>query len=158
MVSVKVQLTIHCTTIINTNVQLTCEPVSELQARLFSLHGNTSSHLFAEHADSETIVKAAMLPLKIESKLSPKIDFAELNFTQEIGSGAFGTVSRGEWRGQEVAIKMLTTEEDKYDMKQFENECMILQDLRCPNILGFIGFCALKKKHCIVTEFMRSSN
>jgi predicted Ser/Thr protein kinase len=32
------------------------------------------------------------------------IDYTELKFEKEVGKGAFGVVSSGEWRGAKVAI------------------------------------------------------
>jgi hypothetical protein len=46
------------------------------------------------------------VPVKCESQLSLKLDASELEIGEVIGTGVFGTVYQGMWRGTEVAIKV----------------------------------------------------
>ncbi|KAG0464007.1 hypothetical protein HPP92_020076 [Vanilla planifolia] len=71
------------------------------------------------------------------------IDLEEL---QELGSGTFGTVYYGKWRGSDVAIKRInnrcfagkSAEEEKM-RDDFWNEASKLADLHHPNVLAFYG-------------------
>uniref|UniRef100_J3MG92 Protein kinase domain-containing protein n=2 Tax=Oryza brachyantha TaxID=4533 RepID=J3MG92_ORYBR len=70
----------------------------------------------------------------------------DLEELQELGSGTFGTVYHGKWRGSDVAIKRINdrcfagkpSEQDKmrYD---FWNEASKLADLHHPNVVAFYG-------------------
>jgi len=132
---VKVSLTMYCTCEIHHQVLMTCEPIVRRTA-----------------ASAEEGISTAMIPLNCESKLSSKLDFTEIKFLEQIGTGTYGTVSRGVWRGQEVAIKMLKLE--RVDVKEFQNECNLLQELRCPYVVNFVGYVLTSDKRCLLTEFV----
>ena len=60
----------------------------------------------------------------------------ELVVGEEIGVGAWGTVHKGLYRGQQVAVKRIHPPENIDRLKQ---ECNFLARLRHPNIVRFIG-------------------
>ncbi|MQL80366.1 hypothetical protein Taro_012825 [Colocasia esculenta] len=71
------------------------------------------------------------------------VDLEEL---QELGSGTFGTVYHGKWRGTDVAIKRLRkscfagrTSEQERLTKDFWREAQILSKLHHPNVVAFYG-------------------
>lgn len=87
--------------------------------------------------------------MKLESKMSAELDYNELKYGQKIGTGGFGAVHKGEWRGQKVALKNIMNQED------FDREKRILLELRYhPNIVQFIGACSRPPLYCLVTEFI----
>ncbi len=59
----------------------------------------------------ENEVGAFYFYFKVESELSPSIDYDEVVLGDSIGRGGFGTVHKATWRGAEVAVKRLNTEE-----------------------------------------------
>ncbi|CAA2952897.1 serinethreonine- kinase ctr1 [Olea europaea subsp. europaea] len=71
------------------------------------------------------------------------IDLEEL---RELGSGTFGTVYHGKWRGTDVAIKRINdrcfagkpSEQDR-TREDFWNEAIKLADLHHPNVVAFYG-------------------
>lgn len=71
---------------------------------------------------------------------------ADLEELRELGSGTFGTVFHGKWRGTDVAIKRIkkscfagrSSEEDRL-MKDFWREAQILSKLHHPNVVAFYG-------------------
>ncbi|XP_039024140.1 uncharacterized protein LOC120156940 [Hibiscus syriacus] len=71
------------------------------------------------------------------------IDLEEL---QELGSGTFGTVYHGKWRGTDVAIKRINDRcfagkpsEQELMIDDFWNEAIKLADLHHPNVVAFYG-------------------
>ncbi|CAM8942593.1 unnamed protein product [Rhodiola kirilowii] len=70
----------------------------------------------------------------------------DLEELQELGSGTFGTVYHGKWRGSDVAIKRISnrcfmgkpSEQDRM-RKDFWNEAVKLADLHHPNVVAFYG-------------------
>jgi len=131
-VKVKAMITVFCTCTVNAKAIVSCEGLNKKK-------------------DDEGVLAYAM-PLVVETKLSPKIDFDEIKFLEEIGSGSFGTVSRGEWRGQDVAVKIVKGNHMKSE--DFRNECNMLQELRCQYIVNFVGYSILPDKCALLTEFM----
>ncbi|KAJ6435724.1 hypothetical protein OIU84_000857 [Salix udensis] len=88
---------------------------------------------------------------------------SDLEELQELGSGTFGTVYHGKWRGTDVAIKRISdrcfagkpSEQDR--MKDdFWNEAIKLADLHHPNVVAFYGVVhdGLGGSVATVTEFM----
>ncbi|XP_020573767.1 uncharacterized protein LOC110020120 isoform X2 [Phalaenopsis equestris] len=71
---------------------------------------------------------------------------SDLEELRELGSGTFGTVYHGKWRGSDVAIKRINdrcfagkpSEQDKM-RTDFWNEASKLADLHHPNVLAFYG-------------------
>ncbi|XP_078182519.1 RAF-like serine/threonine-protein kinase 20 [Carex rostrata] len=113
----------------------------------------TSSHDFkTEGGDNEELevdgsisdatlaeIEAGMYGLQI-------IRNADLEEMRELGSGTFGTVYHGKWRGSDVAIKRIKkscfsgrkSEQDKLT-KDFWREAQILSKLHHPNVVAFYG-------------------
>ncbi|XP_047309270.1 uncharacterized protein LOC124912669 [Impatiens glandulifera] len=74
------------------------------------------------------------------------IKYADIEELQELGSGTFGTVYHGKWRGTDVAIKRIkkscfagsSTEQERL-AKDFWREAHILSKLHHPNVVAFYG-------------------
>jgi len=89
-----------------------------------------------------------------------EIPFKSLSFMKEIGSGAFGVVKLGKWRGTPVAIKTVKNLLTEKQLLDFKMEIAAMAKLRPhKNIVTFLGVCT-DSKHplCIVTEFMKSGS
>eukprot|EP00727_Mastigamoeba_balamuthi_P009946 m51a1_g5574 putative serine-threonine protein (634) ;mRNA; r:610301-614671 len=96
------------------------------------------------------------LKVSLEGKLSTRIDFDELQLGEAVGEGSFGTVYRGKWRGNTVAIKELKSHLIKFnsDVKSdFFREIENMEQLKSPHIVQFYGAVITPEHLCLVTEF-----
>lgn len=88
--------------------------------------------------------------------LEPK----DVVFSHRLGCGTSANVYKGEWRGVEVAIKLLKSSgktagghlPDDKTMKEFLYECEVMWTVRHPCVLKFVGS-LLQPKICIVVEY-----
>ncbi|KAH3756150.1 tyrosine protein kinase [Pelomyxa schiedti] len=92
-----------------------------------------------------------------ESKLSTKIDPTEIELeTPAIGEGTFGSVFRGAWRGQQVAVKIMKDQNNLTPERKeaFLHEVQVMESIHCPYIVNFIGAVYVKGKLAIMSEFV----
>ncbi|KAA0052589.1 serine/threonine-protein kinase HT1-like isoform X1 [Cucumis melo var. makuwa] len=84
-----------------------------------------------------------------------EIDPKELDFTNSVNITK-GTFRRASWRGTEVAVKELGedlfTDEDK--VRAFRDELALLQKIRHPNVVQFLGAVTQSWPMMIVTEYL----
>ncbi|CAG9762218.1 unnamed protein product [Ceutorhynchus assimilis] len=83
-----------------------------------------------------------------------EIDHNELMLLEELGSGQFGVVRRGKWRGtKDVAVKMM--KEGTMSEDDFIEEAKVMTKLQHPNLVQLYGVCSKNRPIFIVTEYMR---
>ncbi|XXG61767.1 hypothetical protein AAC387_Pa05g0295 [Persea americana] len=104
----------------------------EAKAGDMDMHGSISDAAIAE-------MEAGIYGLQI-------IKNADLEELRELGSGTFGTVYHGKWRGTDVAIKRIKkscfagrSSEQETLTKDFWREAQILSKLHHPNVVAFYG-------------------
>ncbi|KAL9655086.1 hypothetical protein ABK040_008867 [Willaertia magna] len=93
---------------------------------------------------------------------SPKPNFAtlipieELEFKERVSEGAGGVIFKAFWKGTEVAVKRIKTNQfgDGVDDESFEHEANMLTSLRHPNIVLLIGVSIDEENKYIITEFV----
>ena len=91
------------------------------------------------------------------------IPYKELKIEKHLAKGGFKDVYRGQYKGEDVAIGMISTGRlSEADLQDIQNELNLLRQLRHDNIVQFIGLSKIwvnklgKKvcsRFCIVTEF-----
>ncbi|KAG1678554.1 Tyrosine-protein kinase Yes [Nymphon striatum] len=114
-----------------------------------------------EHADGLcqklTIVCPKPKPhtwdLSPETRDEWEIPRSSLQFHSKLGTGNFGEVWHGHWKGNtEVAIKTLKT--GTMDPASFLQEAAIMKQLRHPKLVSLYAVCSKEEPIYIVTEFM----
>lgn len=86
-----------------------------------------------------------------------KVNFAELQLLESLGSGEFGQVFRGLYHGTEVAIKQLYMDESKAPnsvLQDLSKEVESFRHLRHKRLVSFVGACFDIPHPCIITEYM----
>ncbi|CAI7900463.1 unnamed protein product [Closterium sp. NIES-54] len=88
-----------------------------------------------------------------------EIDGSEIDLgtSKVIGEGSFGEVRLASWRGTPIAVKVLRDEyaADPAALNEFRQELRILQSLRHPNIVQFLGAVTKSRPRMIVTEYLK---
>jgi len=90
-----------------------------------------------------------------------EIDYSELVFGPELGSGDFGVVYKGEWRQTPVAIKKLLNADllSPQELDDFRSEAALMVALRPHvNVVLCVGICTKALPFCIVTEFVEGGS
>jgi len=85
-----------------------------------------------------------------------KVKYSDLDFVESLGSGEFGQVYRGKFRGEEVAIKELYWDDTMSElvMQDLAKEIESFRRLRHKRLVRFIGACLEMRHACLVTEYM----
>jgi len=95
----------------------------------------------------------SLMRICVESGLSTKLDYDEIEIQEMLGEGAFGAVFKGMWRGTAVAVKDFRTPVlDATVSKDVLHEIALLERLRSPYIVTFYGMVMSSKHNCIVME------
>ncbi|KAI8102349.1 hypothetical protein M9435_005953 [Picochlorum sp. BPE23] len=87
-----------------------------------------------------------------------RIDSAEIELGSCIGSGSFGETWKANWKGAVCAVKKIKVSRDM--QSHFERELVVLERVRHPHVLGFLGAVVDPKLGAcwLVTEFMPGGN
>ena len=82
-------------------------------------------------------------------------DISQIQMGPLIGTGASGEVYLGNLHGTAVAVKRIVIEDmSEQEAAAFEKECRLVQTLRHPNVVLFMGTCMDGESTLIVTELM----
>ncbi|KAF3795039.1 Serine/threonine-protein kinase [Nymphaea thermarum] len=119
--------------------------------------------LFYKHQDVCKLMekygaKPVMAPMHVQNVREVpeyEIDPKEIDLTNSIPLTK-GTFSIATWRGTEVAVKKLDEDfiMDEEKVKSFRDELALLQKLRHPNIVQFLGAVTQSSPMMIVTEYL----
>lgn len=99
---------------------------------------------------------ALLSPKSAAAALDAKIaiPYFELSLEEKIGQGTFGTIYRGRWHEEEVAIKLWSGRLSERERPQFIRETQILQRLNTPAYVPkFYGACLEEGQACVVMEY-----
>ncbi|KAF8108924.1 hypothetical protein N665_0104s0235 [Sinapis alba] len=103
----------------------------------------------AESTDAKVSTGVPLIDLVAEDSASRSLQVIkndDLEELKELGSGTFGTVYHGKWRGTDVAIKRIKrscfigrSSEQERLTSEFWHEAEILSKLHHPNVMAFYG-------------------
>lgn len=95
----------------------------------------------------------------IKSWSQYKISRSSLSIQEKIQEGAFGKVYLGEYIGQKVAIKVYKKHTNKkLHIESFLKEVDILNSLRHPNILLYMGICFDGDNYLMISEYLENGS
>ncbi|KAL1362821.1 hypothetical protein HN51_011035 [Arachis hypogaea] len=118
-------------------------------------HGNdhlVASGLSADDYVSVTETNPSVVDLGVEDL---DITWSELVLKENIGAGSFGTVIRADWRGSDVAVKILKVQDfDSERIEEFLKEVSLMKRMRHPNIVLLMGAVFQPPRLSIVTEYL----
>lgn len=87
-------------------------------------------------------------------KANYEISYNDLIFDRKISEGGYGIVYRGRWKYTTVAIKEIKREIIEQDkLEEFKNECAVMEVIRHPNVVLFLGACTRQPNLCIILEY-----
>ncbi|XP_073768550.1 activin receptor type-1C isoform X3 [Danio rerio] len=112
-----------------------CVSPSELKGQVFCYSSRNVSKrncCFTDFCNNETLHLNPGLPLLVQRTIARTIVLQET-----IGKGRFGEVWRGKWRGEDVAVKIFSSRDERSWFREAEIYQTIM--LRHDNILGFIA-------------------
>ncbi|KAF4347836.1 hypothetical protein G4B88_026083 [Cannabis sativa] len=112
--------------------------IAEMEASIYGLQYSFLLHLF--------VLCLMLLLNECPNSNVQIIRNSDLEELRELGSGTYGTVFHGKWRGTDVAIKRIKkscfagrSSEQERLTKDFWREAQILSNLHHPNVLAFYG-------------------
>ncbi len=119
----------------------------------------TSSPLLSPVAELKSSVrsKTPVIDESGEVKVSFGIKFAELKYNKKdkLGKGAYGTVYKGTYNYNEVAIKKLhPTHLSSGALTEFKQEVSIMAKMRSNYVVPLMGVCLEAPNYCLVMELM----
>ncbi|CAM6019611.1 unnamed protein product [Sphagnum balticum] len=83
-----------------------------------------------------------------------EIPWEDLIMGEPIGQGSYGKVYRADWQGSDVAVKVFLDQHVKAEaIEEFKAEVAIMQRLRHPNVVLFMGAVTNPPNLSIITEF-----
>nr|XP_025687389.1 serine/threonine-protein kinase CTR1 isoform X2 [Arachis hypogaea] len=113
---------------------------------------DTTSGLSADDYVSVTETNPSVVDLGVEDL---DITWSELVLKENIGAGSFGTVIRADWRGSDVAVKILKVQDfDSERIEEFLKEVSLMKRMRHPNIVLLMGAVFQPPRLSIVTEYL----
>ncbi|XP_052207071.1 uncharacterized protein LOC127811349 isoform X1 [Diospyros lotus] len=108
--------------------------------------GEEKNESVSDAAKGESISDATIAEMEAGIYGLQIIKNADLEELLELGSGTYGTVYHGKWRGTDVAIKRIKkscfagrSSEQEQLTKDFWREAQILSNLHHPNVVAFYG-------------------
>ena len=101
------------------------------------------------------------MEIPLNTDFGVKLNFPDIGFGKLIGSGSYGEVFEGHYKGYHVAVKKIffedSEEEEEDILEDFAKEVKICSILRHPRVLRFLGAVNQEPNFCIVTELMSGS-
>eukprot|EP00899_Mesostigma_viride_P024290 jgi/Mesvir1/5045/Mv02246-RA.2 len=100
----------------------------------------------------------AMTHHSVGEPMSPMVlspdNATPVEIRQRLAMGSYGILYKGTYGDREVAVKVLRKEVAKEEMVPFRAEAALMQELKHPNVLEFIGAVLKPPRMFLVTEYV----
>nr|XP_027200056.1 tyrosine-protein kinase ITK/TSK-like isoform X2 [Dermatophagoides pteronyssinus] len=131
------------------------------QTILNSMFMNNNCKILSKNNHSNVINRQSSSSKRFTTDLtrdkSWEIKVSDLQLLEELGSGQFGVVRHGKWKGKyDVAVKLM--KEGTMSERDFIEEAKVMTKLQHPNLVKLHGICIEHRPICIVAEFMKHSS
>eukprot|EP01105_Mastigella_eilhardi_P008979 TRINITY_DN2145_c0_g4_i1.p1 TRINITY_DN2145_c0_g4~~TRINITY_DN2145_c0_g4_i1.p1 ORF type:complete len:1148 (+),score=277.18 TRINITY_DN2145_c0_g4_i1:35-3478(+) len=135
----------------------------QLPLRLEVAHSRdiTSSTASSASSFTEDNTTSTFFQIQLEGALSDRLDPEDISLEPiPLATGGFGTVFRGVYRSQLVAVKVLKHQEALAtdEEKEFIGECELLKRLHHNYIVSYVGACMVPGRYCVCTELIPHGN
>ncbi|XP_044741888.1 probable serine/threonine-protein kinase samkA [Chrysoperla carnea] len=126
-----------------------------IKCNSLNLEMESSIFKFTDNNQSESLKSLLGILKESKSCSIPSIKKESFRIYREIlGAGAQGKVKKGWWNGSDIAVKTIVLSEA--NVKLACREVKVLEDIRHPNIIQLMAFCAEKDRIHLVMELFES--
>ncbi|XP_076913591.1 serine/threonine-protein kinase EDR1-like [Bidens hawaiensis] len=117
----------------------------------------------SEHSNNQKLTLPESSSSSVPPQIDPVIDdvgdceipWEDLVIGERIGLGSYGEVYHADWNGTEVAVKKFLDQDfSGAALAEFRREVRIMQRLRHPNVVLFMGAVTRPPNLSIITEFL----
>ncbi|XP_076933584.1 serine/threonine-protein kinase EDR1-like [Bidens hawaiensis] len=117
----------------------------------------------SEYSNNQKLTLPESSSLSVPPQIDPVIDdvgdceipWEDLVIGERIGLGSYGEVYHADWNGTEVAVKKFLDQDfSGAALAEFRREVRIMQRLRHPNVVLFMGAVTRPPNLSIITEFL----
>ncbi|CAH9148686.1 unnamed protein product, partial [Cuscuta epithymum] len=107
------------------------------------------------HSNTSTGLSLSQINQVLDDVNECEIPWEDLVLGERIGLGSYGEVYRADWNGTEVAVKKFLDQDfSGAALAEFKREVRIMQRLRHPNVVLFMGAVTRPPNLSIITEFL----
>lgn len=147
-VKVTAQITMNCTTIVNATV-----PIVTWQSTKNTITGKSANN--SGQQQNENAKSHYMMKLKIESEKSMRLDPDDIKLVQPpVGEGSFGTVFKGFYKSQTVAVKVVKNQANPARMEELYDAEDVMKRFHNTFLVKLVGVVTFPEKMSLVTEFV----
>ncbi|XP_019197598.1 PREDICTED: serine/threonine-protein kinase EDR1 [Ipomoea nil] len=108
-----------------------------------------------EHSNTKRGLSPSWIDPVLDDVNECEIPWEDLVLGERIGLGSYGEVYRADWNGTEVAVKKFLDQDfSGAALAEFKREVRIMQRLRHPNVVLFMGAVTRPPNLSIITEFL----
>lgn len=146
----------------DSNIKINNGPAYASSSGVSDDNNDSNSLESPENITVSSVQRSAQLMLMIDYQ---ELVEATQNWNPEnnLGSGGFGEVFKGEWKQTEVAIKVMNYKQKnsnntQVELQQSHNELKYLYSNRHANIVALYGYSLNGEKPCLVYELMKNGS